>query len=264
MDEFRAIQRKKSYVEVVEQLQELIEQGTLAPGQRLPPERDLAQRMGISRATLREALAALEILGYLKVVNGRGIFVAKWQSRPRSAGVSTARWVPDDADSPFHVLEVRRMLEPPAAALAAERIGPEELAQLQRLQERMQREVRATGRLPSDADYEFHLVISRASGNPLHFSLMRLVIERMEHPLWTRLKGATYERPGRGDLYVSQHRAVVEAISARDPEAARAAMALHLDQVEADLLADGDDDVEAVSPDPQRRTDEGPEEESRA
>lgn len=248
MDEFRAIQRTKSYVEVVGQLRELIERGTLAPGQRLPPERELAQRMGISRATLREALAALEILGYLQVVNGRGIFVAERGPGPSPVDLSAVQWVPDDADSPFHLLEVRRMLEPPAAALAAERIRPEELAELQRLQEHMQRAVRATGRLPSDEDYQFHLLVSRASGNPLHYSLMRLVVQRMQYPLWTRLKGATYARPGRGKLYVAQHQAVVEAIAARDPEAARAAMTRHLDQVEADLLTDADDDAGAAPP----------------
>ncbi|BAS26105.1 FadR/GntR family transcriptional regulator [Limnochorda pilosa] len=234
MEKFRAIQRKKGYVEIVEQLRGLIEQGTLLPGEKLPPERELAHHLGSSRPTLREALAALEIQGYLTIVNGRGIYVAE-SARERSPAVT---WEPDLADSPFHLLEVRLALEPAAAALATRRAGEQDLETLDRLVGEMGSHLEATGRFPSELDLHFHRAVARATGNPLFQSLTEAVLERMTHPLWTRLKGRTYEHPGRARLYLEQHRELLEAIRRGDAQAAEAAMHTHLRQVEGDLLQD--------------------------
>jgi GntR family transcriptional repressor for pyruvate dehydrogenase complex len=207
----------------VQRIQAMILEGPLAPGQRLPAQRELSEQLGISRASLREALSVLETLGLVRVEVGRGVFVV-------GAGGETAgrrhepKWRFADRYSPLEVYETRLMLEPRAAALAA--VQPDETALLEiaRSVERMRRAVE-TGDLiaAADCDSVFHRAIVERSGNRMFVELFRTVDSVMDEI--QRLPFIHQDRIGET---VDEHEAIAAALNARDAAASAKAMARHI------------------------------------
>lgn len=153
-----AVKVQRLYLQVTNQLSEQIANGALTEGQRLPSERDLASRFGISRPTIREAMIAPEVAGLVEVRSGSGVYV-----QPRSQE-SRPTLLQDNSPGPIEILEARLHFEAEAAAMAAERILPDELHQLQQLPRAMMREnVDNPGN--EEADRAFHLLIAQASRN---------------------------------------------------------------------------------------------------
>ncbi|MGE5576095.1 MAG: FadR/GntR family transcriptional regulator [Syntrophothermus sp.] len=235
MGKFKTISTQKAYIEIMQQLKGLIESGELVPGEKLPAERILAAELGTSRPTLREALAALEMLGYVEIINGKGTFV---RDMPDERRVSQDDVHFDVEDSPFQLMEVRKVIEPAAAALAAERVSAEELAELENIAQRMEEAYALTERFPSEDDILFHERLIKATHNVVFVEIMASVTERMRHPLWNVLKGKSHMRKGRSRAYLAHHRAVVEALKEGDGAQAQRAMMEHLTCIEQDLLAD--------------------------
>src|SRR5690606_34400365 len=118
----QAVSNRKLYLQIADQIREQISAGAVAPGKQLPSERELAASLGVSRPTLREALIALEVAGLVEVRVGVGAFVRG----PQAQGED----LPEQGHSPLEIMAVRRMIEPEAAALAAQTIAPEGLARL--------------------------------------------------------------------------------------------------------------------------------------
>ncbi|MCL4515524.1 MAG: FadR family transcriptional regulator [Firmicutes bacterium] len=234
MGKFKAINTQKAYIEIMQQLKGLIESGELVPGEKLPAERVLAAELGTSRPTLREALAALEMLGYVEIVNGKGTFVRLLSEDRRAAQVDMHF---DVEDSPFQLMEVRKALEPSVAALAAKRIAAEELQELEVITRRMEEAYAATGRFPTEDDILFHEKLVQAARNVVFAEVMASVTERMKHPLWNVLKGKSHMHKERSVAYLAHHRAIVEALRAGDGARAKRAMKEHLASIEEDLLA---------------------------
>ncbi|MEW9856383.1 FadR/GntR family transcriptional regulator [Novosphingobium sp. M1R2S20] len=222
------------YKNIVRALLDDLHAGVYAVGDKMPAERDLALRMGVSRPVVREAMLALEVLGLIEVRLGAGTFVI------RLPGESDA---PEFSVSPFELLEARLLFEGEAAALAASHITDEEVAQLETLVEEIQRENRQSDG-KEDADLQFHLVIARASRNA--------AVERTILDLWT-LRSTSPEckllqekaRIANVRPVVEEHNAIVEALRQRDPTAARAAMRAHLDAVLQHLLFAVEEDAVA-------------------
>ncbi len=235
MGKFKAISTQKAYIEIMQQLKGLIESGELAHGEKLPAERVLAAELGTSRPTLREALAALEMLGYVEIINGKGTFV---RFLPDEQGSSRADVHFDVEDSPFQLVEVRKALEPPAAALAAKRISAEELQELEAITRRMEETYAATGHFPSEDDILFHEKLVKATRNVVFVEVMASITERMRHPLWSVLKGKSHMRQGRSAAYLAHHRMILEALKKGDGIRAKRAMMEHLTHIEQDLLAE--------------------------
>lgn len=235
MSKFRAVSTQKVYVEIMEQLKGLIESGELKNGEKLPPERLLAAELGTSRPTLREALAALEMLGYVEIVNGKGTFIRYDPGRKSSVDVESLF---DLEDSPFQLMEVRKAVEPAAAALAAERITREELDELAEIMRRMDEVYATTGQFPSADDVLFHLRVAHATHNAVFFEVMKVIAERMGHPLWNVLKGKSHRQAGHSEAYLAEHRAVLNALRAGNVKQAHDAMTEHLERIEQDLLAE--------------------------
>jgi len=207
----------------------LISERRLKPGERLPPERELAGAMGVSRSSLREALRALSMLGVTDMRHGDGTYVTALDPaglmRPLGLVLSLS-------DAGFEDLfEARKMVEPRLAGLAAERATPDELDALERCAAESDASVdddEAFMRI----DLELHGLISAAARNVL---LARLVDSIGELAIASRV--ATTSVPGLKEQSVLDHRAIVRAIGARDPEAAAAAMLTHLENVERRRLA---------------------------
>jgi DNA-binding FadR family transcriptional regulator len=208
------------YRRIADEIVRRIDDGTFPVGKRLPAERELAHRLGVSRSSLREALGTLEIEGRIEIRVGTGAFVVAGGGRHATARRGAAEV------SPFDVLRTRWLVEAEAAALAARHATPAQVRAIARAFERLAADMRAN-RTRSPADREFHLRIAAASGN----GALALVIERLwaegERPLNLRIEKLFVTRGRRRDN-IGEHRAVLDAIRKRDPAAARRAMRMHL------------------------------------
>ncbi|AKM07804.1 FadR/GntR family transcriptional regulator [Pelagerythrobacter marensis] len=205
---------KRLFQSVAEQISELIEQGAFPAGTRLPGERELAERLGVSRVTIREAEIALQAVGRLEIKTGSGVYVS--ENQPAAHAVLPKA-------SAFEVTEARLLVESEAAALAAHNITDEGVARLEELLEQMR-----TGDhdAANEADELFHRTIAEASNNTaLVHTIQSLWRMREDLP---EVK-ATYEAVCVDDAEsrTAEHRAVFEALRARDAAAARTAMREH-------------------------------------
>jgi DNA-binding FadR family transcriptional regulator len=206
------------YEQVAERLAADIRAGVLAPGERLPSERDLARTFEVSRASVREAIASLQLQGVVETRKGAGTFVA---ARPPAAEA------PHDA-SPSAVLEARLQLEPAVARLAAARGRRDSAAE--DLLEAMEAE-------PVDivtwnrSDRLFHRQLAAMTGNPVLLAFADHVATLMDQPLWQRLRDDSIAVPGRSRIHVAEHRMIYEAIAAGDAEAAAFYSTQHINRV---------------------------------
>jgi DNA-binding FadR family transcriptional regulator len=224
------------YEQVAERLLADIAAGRLAPGERLPSERDLARRLQVGRASVREALAVLQNEGLLETRPGSGSFVAE-NAAARAA--EPAQRLPHDA-SPSDLLATRELLEPAAARMAAERGGPdaEALALLQAMDAILDVEDPRARAAWSDADRLFHRRIAALTGNPVLLDLADVVAAHMDEPLWRRLRDESVATPGRTRLHAAEHRMIYEAIAEGDGAAAELYAAQHLRRVRRYMTLD--------------------------
>ena len=213
-------QEPRLYRVVADRIQELIRDESIQPGERLPSERDLATKLGVSRASLREALLALELGGRIEVRGGSGVYVseaAPSQDRLQEAG-----------PGPFEVLSARRLIEAEVAAIAARMATDSAVDAILRAVVEMERQ-HADKSSNEQADRNFHLAIARATGNSALVGVMGYLWDQRGH-LWHKLKEHFQTEELRLET-LADHRRIVEAIAARDPAAAKRAMRAHLERV---------------------------------
>ena len=225
--EIKSVKVQRLYLQVADQLMDLIRGCSLKGGERLPPERDLAEQFGVSRPTIREAMIALEIAGLVEIRSGSGVYVldAREKSAPK---------VDDQGPGPFEILEARRLIEGEACALAAERITNEKLEQLQALLGEIEKENLQQG-ATEKADEEFHCVIAQAAGNSAISATVAWLWQlRNESEISTRFHQRVREEGIKP--IVADHRRILRALEKRDPAASRRAMAAHLQRVIDHLL----------------------------
>lgn len=209
----------------IEQVKAMIAEGRLEPGERLPTERELAARLGISRSSMREAIRALTVLGVLEARHGSGIYVTSLEAGDL---LETFGVVADLSRGPrlVELLEVRRILESTATALAAARIGEDELAEVAKHLEAMN----ATDD-PEEIlshDLAFHRAIAGAAGN----DTMAAILEGLSSRTFRARVWRGYQEEGAFERTRREHARIHHALLARDPEAARAAAAAHVGEVE--------------------------------
>jgi DNA-binding FadR family transcriptional regulator len=215
-----AVEPQRLYRQIADQLRALMSQGEFAVGQRLPAERDLATQLGVSRPSVREALIALEVEGMIEVRTGSGIYV-----RGVSSAASTARSESPDW-GPLEVMSARLLVESEVAALAATHATRADLQAMSAGLKQMQQQARR-GEVPRDGDEAFHLAIAQACGNSVLLETVQRYWTARHGPLFERL-GDYFESPDSWQVAIAEHEAVLQAIRARDPRAARAAMQKHL------------------------------------
>ena len=213
------LNRVRLYEQVAEQITSWIAENGLQPGDRIPPERELATRLGVSRATLSQALVALEVIGVVAVRHGDGTVVT--QSRTRRI-VEAIR---EHADRLPEVIDTRDALETKIAALAASRRTAEDLARIDGALEAMEADIEAGGR-GVEGDERFHGAVTTAAHSLL---LARLMDEISELIKETRIESLS--QPDRPRASLAGHRAVADAIRAGDPGAASEAMHAHVAMV---------------------------------
>jgi GntR family transcriptional repressor for pyruvate dehydrogenase complex len=211
--------------EAIERIKEMIVSGELRPGGRLPKEADLAERLGLSRNSLREAVKALSLIRVLDVRQGDGTYVTSLQPEVL---LDTVGFIIDfhRDDSVLYLLEVRRILEAEATAMAARKMTDEELAELGKVLDGME----AASDLNEliEGDLEFHRRIAHGSANPVLASLIEsLSAPTLRARVW---RGLTQE--GAADRTREQHRAIHSALVTREADVARAWAAVHVAGVE--------------------------------
>ena len=221
-----AIKVRRLYLQVAERIQQLIEAGTYTTGSRLPAERELASQLGVSRPTIREAIIALEIGGLVEVRSGSGVYVLER---------AEVRALPEiEAPGPFEILEARRLFESEACALAAKQISPEQLQQLAQLLAVME-QAGQTVEQAETVDQQFHCAIAEASGNSAVSATVAWLWQlRNESEISTRFHQRVREEGSRP--IVADHQLILRALVAGDSDAARDAMASHLQRVIDSLL----------------------------
>lgn len=208
--------------EAIEQIRTLIRSGALPPGSRLPPENELAAQLGLSRNSMREAVKALEMVRVLDVRRGDGTYVTSLEPRLLLEGLGLAVDLLQD-ESVLSVVEVRRLLEPAATGLAAERITDEGLA---RLEERLREmdEAGSDAERQVAADAAFHLEVFAATRNQ---TLLSVLDGLASLTLRARIWRAVVEADAITET-LQQHRAIFSALAARDRPLAEAAALMHV------------------------------------
>ncbi|VTU19311.1 FadR/GntR family transcriptional regulator [Variovorax sp. PBL-E5] len=217
----QTVEPQRLYRQIADQLRTLIAKGEFATGARLPAERDLAKQFGVSRPSVREALIALEVEGRVEVRTGSGVYVLD-RSKRSGTPVEVMGW------GPLELIRARRVVEGETAALAATLAKRADRDAIARALDDM-KELAARGVMPLDADRAFHLAIVRASGNAVLTETVQGFLDSRLGPLFKRL-GGYFETGKSWQSAITEHEAVLAAIVARDPDAARMAMHEHMDK----------------------------------
>ncbi len=238
---FKTIKTSRLYEQIVEQIEKSILNGVLTPGDQLPPERELAEQFGVSRTAVREALKTLSEKGLVEAYSGRGTFVRDGTSQ--TIRQSFDLMMKGQADALPYLAQVREILEPEIAALAATRIEEQHLVTMREAAATMDRSLRDPDTY-IEADLDFHLSLAEAVANPLILSLIDSIVGLLREQ---RLQVFHVEGgPERGQFH---HKCILAAVEARAPEKARAAMRAHLAQVRTDcpeLTADVENRTETL------------------
>jgi GntR family transcriptional regulator, transcriptional repressor for pyruvate dehydrogenase complex len=222
-----ALNRERLYEQVADYIERLVETGQLRSGDRLPPERDLAETLHVGRGVIREAVKVLHTRGLVTVKPGLGTYVAEVGSDYIAGHLG--RYLRMSNQSLCDLTELRQILEVEIATLAAQRADAEDLEQMRAAVAQMDQPGVTVERY-IDADQSFHLALAKSTGNELFPLLLEVVADRL-----ATLRRMTFQVPGaprRGQTY---HRIILKAIESRDPQSARQAMRDHMKQVAEDL-----------------------------
>ena len=230
LDSVVPIAKQQLYERLSRSIIDQILGGTLAPGQRLPPERELARAYGVSRPSLREALGALQMLGIVETRHGSGSWITE---RALDALADHPNGVLDMGDSPVMLLEARAAIEPTIAALAAERYTHD--TELEGLLDEMNAARnwedpihRATW---SDADRHYHQRLAVHTQNTVLIATADFIASIQAQTLWRRLRDDTLTVPERIPRAIEEHERIFAAVSAYKPAEAADAARDHLDAV---------------------------------
>lgn len=227
---FQPIKIKRIYEEIMEQLKEMISNGELRHGQKLPSERELAESLGVSRASVREALTALEAIGILDIRPGEGTFVRETSVSDTFAPLAMVLEM--EQNSMEQLMEVRRVLETELAALAAQRATAEDLMNIEANLNHMKTAHNISEAVK--ADLRFHFAIAEATHNRILLRLMNTVADLM-HNTFRIQREELFGAKGRE--IIAEHEAIYQAIRDGDTGTARLTMLRHIDNIQAGIEA---------------------------
>lgn len=224
---YRAVKTSRLYEQIVQQVEESIRKGQLKLGDQLPAERELAQRFGVSRTAVREAVKTLREKGLVEAYSGRGTFVTNGTSHAIRQSLDLMIRI-NQQEGLAHLAELRQILEPEIAALAAPRIEEQLLSTMREAVAAMERSLHDPDAYV-EADLDFHLALAEAAGNPLILSLLDSIVGLLREQ-----RGRIFNVHGGPERGQYHHKRILAAIEQHDPDAAREAMRAHLKQVLAD------------------------------
>ena len=217
----QTVEPQRLYRQIADQLRALLTKGEYPVGTRLPAERDLARQLGVSRPSVREALIALEVDGWVEIRTGSGVYALD-RSRRKKVPAAEAEW------GPLELIRARRVVEGETAAIAAALGKRKHIDAMSRAIDSM-REMSDRNLMPLDGDRAFHLAIVDACDNAVLAETVQNFWDSRRGPIFSRL-GGYFETVKSWRSAIDEHVAIRDAIAARDPEAARAAMHAHMDK----------------------------------
>ena len=219
LDQLKQVDNRRLYQQIADQIRSLIQNGNYVAGARLPPERDLAQQLGVSRPSIREALIALEVEGSVEVRMGAGVYVSH---APERSSHETAAM----GESPIELMQARSAVEGSVVMLACARVAPEALASLRRSLDEMQLAI-AQGRPPLGYDRQFHLLIASMTGNSVLERLVGELFDERHSPISSQLSVRSESSQTWAEA-LKEHEAILKALEGRDVLDAQSAMRSHL------------------------------------
>jgi DNA-binding FadR family transcriptional regulator len=229
--DIKPIKTKKIYEQIVDQIGQLVAEGHLKPGDRLPSERELVDQFQVSRASIREAISALEMMGLLEVRSGEGTYIRQTNIDSVVAPLAWMLFIEKDTD--LELYEARKILEVQAAGLAAERADDDDIAEIFAALEVMRMDLKKQ-RLGEEADHQFHYAIARGTHNKILFRLMTTISDTMRKTLRSS-RSKLYEDKTSPQRLYQEHYSLYEAIKNHDAESAQRLMLDHLVGVEKQL-----------------------------
>ncbi len=221
--EFEAIRRNKVHEEVAKQLQDLIARN-LKPGDKLPPERELVEKLGVSRSSVRDAIRKLELMGLVEPRQGTGTVVRDVSDavvNPLASVITGKRQLVSE------LLDFRKMVEPPLAARAATNASAKQISAMEEILRRHEEKV-GGGHIAVKEDSEFHYTIATASGNSIVLKVLDIVMDMLRET-----RSRSLQTVGRPEKSLAGHRRIMSAIKRRDASAAEKAMRQHITDIEA-------------------------------
>ena len=227
---FKPVKKTRVYEEIVVKVKHMIEKDRLHSGDQLPSERELAEVFNVSRSSVREALRSLETQGYLESRQGDGTYIARQPVESLVSPLATVIFT--EKDGQMELFEMRRLIEPQLAFLAAERATPEEIVMLGKALE-LQEEAFAKGESGTEVDKTFHYILAKAAKNKV---ILRIIDNIMD--LLAESRDKYLQVQGRSEKSLARHREVLEAIRSGDKELAARVMVNHLEDIESSLFPD--------------------------
>jgi GntR family transcriptional repressor for pyruvate dehydrogenase complex len=223
-----AIHKTKVYEKIALQIQRLIYDGALKPGEMLPPERELAGMFHVSRSSLRDAVRALEVTGFVEARHGEGTVVRNPSAESLLNPLTTV--LLHRREFVGELLEFRAMIEPVLARRAAKHASPEDLEHLEEILRRQQMKV-DRGELAVEEDTEFHNTIAHAAKNEVVLNVLEAFMDLLKES-----REQSLQVEGRLQKSLEGHRQILHAIQRRDPAAAEIAMRRHIEKIEGIVL----------------------------
>lgn len=228
---FKPIKNTKVYEQVIEQIKQMIADGTLKRGDKLPSERDLVRQLGISRASIREALRALEIIGLIESKQGEGNFIRKNFDNGLVEPLSIMFML--NQSKPREIFELRKVVEIETAALAAKRINENELETLRNLIVKMEKSDDETIKVKTDK--EFHYTIAHASGNFVIINILNTISTLIDEFIKDARKEILIKYSN--SIINKQHEAIYNALKQHNPEEATKAMRKHMELIDEKVIS---------------------------
>lgn len=225
---FIPVKPKRISDEIVKQLRSLIFSGKLRPGEKLPPERELAKSLNVSRVSLREALNSLQGMGLIEIQQGNRTFVRPITTR--SIYDPLVSFCKESPQNFLQVFEIRKILDIGSVSLAAERAKPKQITKLEMIVSQMEDDLR-NNRLGAKPDLDFHLEIVKATENQAYNHLATTVYDLLQEEMriaW----GGIFNNPASKKALLAQHIRIIESIKSQDPKKARQAAREHLEFAE--------------------------------
>jgi len=214
------------YEQIVRQVEESLEKGELKTGDKLPAERDLAEQFGVSRTAVREAVKVLREKGLVEAFPGKGTLIM--EGTPHTMRISLDRMLKTNQEGSTYLAEVREMIEPEIAAMAAARADGEDLAAMRESVGVMD-EAKKDPEAYIEADLDFHLAMAEAAGNPIILSLIDSIVGLLREQ-----RMGIFQVDGGPERGQYHHRRILDAVEHRDSAGAREAMRAHMRQVRED------------------------------
>jgi GntR family transcriptional repressor for pyruvate dehydrogenase complex len=230
---FNRVDTQTVRTKIVDQFVNNIKEGKFLVGDQLPSERIIAEQMGVSRPTVREAIAILNVMGLVETRTGLGNYI---KSIEINNMINDTNTVSINERSPFEILETRKCIEAHAAFLAAERGTPELILEIGNILQALNDEVKRDKSWDEEADRCFHISIAKATENGVLVDILNTLMNMSQQHIWMKLKEIGRLVPETLDRDVQEHREIYEAIKSRDAYNARDVVWKHFSNVERDIF----------------------------